>query len=408
MTLSAPSTPVKTEPFIFGDTYPMRVLLVDDQPIIAESIRGLLREHPEIDFQYCSDPTQAIEMANACKPTVILQDLVMPHVDGLILVKYFRANPETKNIPLVVLSSTEDAKVKAEAFAFGANDYLVKVPKKEELVARILYHSKNYIRFLERNYAFEKLEESQQRLKKELNEAAGYVRSLLPAELNEEIRTEWRFIPSTELGGDAFGYHWLDADHFAFYLLDVCGHGVGAALLSITVINVLRAQTLPDTDFHSPSDVLQSLNSAFPMEKHQQMFFTIWYGVFNSKKREIIYASGGHPPALLFTGESREQAKRVRLETGGVVVGGLENSVFSEATCKLGKFNTMLLFSDGVFEIQKKDENSMISFSDFVEIADNSVRKGDKVVEHIVTEISEIKGNQSFDDDFSILLLQFP
>ena len=91
------------------------------------------------------------------------------------------------------------------------------------------------------------------------------------------------FVPSVELGGDAFGYHWLDSDHFAIYLLDVCGHGVKAALLSISAMNVLRNQSLASTDFRSPTEVLAGLNKAFQMDRHNDMYFTMWYGVFDKR-----------------------------------------------------------------------------------------------------------------------------
>ena len=104
-------------------------------------------------------------------------------------------------------------------------------------------------------------------LNQELAEAADYVRTILPQPITEGgIRTDWRFVPSASLGGDAFGCHWLDNDHFAIYLIDVSGHGVGAALLSVSVMNMLRSQSLPDTDFKDPQQVLASLNVAFPGE----------------------------------------------------------------------------------------------------------------------------------------------
>src|SRR6185295_11826605 len=104
--------------------------------------------------------------------------------------------------------------------------------------------------------AYAALQLSQQRLADELAEAAAYVRSLLPAPLAGPIETEWCFHPGEQLGGDSFGYHWIDDNHFAIYLLDVCGHGVGAALLSVSVLNTLRAQTLPGVDFRQPASVL--------------------------------------------------------------------------------------------------------------------------------------------------------
>src|SRR5262249_7173106 len=150
-----------------------------------------------------------------------------------------------------------------------ANDYLVKLPDKLELIARVRYHSKGYIAQLQRNEAYRRLEESQRELAEEVAQAARYVQSLLPPPLAEgPVLADWRFVPSTQLGGDTFGYHWLDKEHMAAYLLDVCGHGVGAALLAVSVMNVLRAQALPHTDFHDPARVLEALNESFPMEKH--------------------------------------------------------------------------------------------------------------------------------------------
>ena len=113
----------------------IRVLLVDDQPMVGETVRRMLADEPGVEFRFCPDPAAAIDTANEFKPTVILQDLVMPDIDGLQLVKYFRANPATREVPLVVLSSKEDPGVKARAFALGANDYMVKLPDKLEVVA---------------------------------------------------------------------------------------------------------------------------------------------------------------------------------------------------------------------------------------------------------------------------------
>ena len=125
---------------------------------------------------------------------------------------------------MIVLSTKEEATTKAKAFAVGANDYLVKLPDRIELLARIRYHSKGYINLLERNEAYRALAESQQRLADEIDSAAKYVQSLLPAKIQDgPVRTDWQFIPSTALSGDTFGYHWLDERHFAFYLIDVVG-----------------------------------------------------------------------------------------------------------------------------------------------------------------------------------------
>ncbi len=144
----------------------------------------------------------------------------------------------------------------------------------------------------------DELLKAQMRLATEQDEAAEYLRSLLPARLDGRVRTDWQFISSSQLGGDLFGYHALDDRRLAIYLLDVCGHGVGASLLSMAVHSTLRRQALGDTDFTRPDQVLAALNRAFPMEEHHEKFFTIWYGVHDCEQNELRYAVGGHPPAL--------------------------------------------------------------------------------------------------------------
>jgi signal transduction histidine kinase len=144
--------------------YSTMVLLIDDQAIVAQAVRRLLADLPDIDLHYCADPMDAIREANRIKPSVILQDLVMPSIDGLDLVGHFRANPGTADVPIIVLSAEDNAAVKSRAFAVGANDYLVKLPDKIELIARIRYHSRAYIAQLQRDDAFRALRESQQQL----------------------------------------------------------------------------------------------------------------------------------------------------------------------------------------------------------------------------------------------------
>jgi adenylate cyclase len=130
------------------------VLLIDDQSIIAEAIRRMLSTEPDISFHYCNDPTHALKAAHSCQPTVILQDLVMPQMEGLLLVEFLRSKDSVCcHTPLIVLSSKEDPVIKAKVFELGANDYLIKLPDARELIARIRYHSNAYINLLRRQEA---------------------------------------------------------------------------------------------------------------------------------------------------------------------------------------------------------------------------------------------------------------
>lgn len=386
-------------------SFPIKVLLIDDQSFVAEVVTRMLHD-PQVEVQYCSQPTEALQRALSFKPTVILQDLVMPECDGLTLVKAFRAHSETRDVPIIVLSSQEEPQTKAEAFALGANDYIVKLPDQIELVARIRYHSNSYIRLLERNEAFKRLEQSQQVLNAELAEAAAYVRSLLPPFLNGPvIDTDWKFIPSTQLGGDAFGYHWLDETHFVIYLLDVCGHGVGAALHSISIVNLLRAQTLTQVDFYDPSSVLRALNRTFQMEDHHNMFFTIWYGIYHRNTRQLRYATGGHPPAILIRRKAEESHFQL-LRTPGLVIGAFEDESFVNGETTLQAGDHLYLFSDGAYEVMQPDGNLWPFFS-FVDLLVKLTTKEEKPLDTLIITLQQLQGQQNFADDFSIIRALF-
>src|SRR5476651_2303322 len=144
--------------------FKVRVLLVDDQLIIVEAVRRMLSDQPDIEFHYVTDSTLAVQTALQLQPTVILQDLVMPDIDGFGVIKLYREEEALRNVPVIVLSAKEDPKLKAYSFAVGANDYVVKLPDRLELLARIRYHSNAHISRLQRDQAFRFLRESQKNL----------------------------------------------------------------------------------------------------------------------------------------------------------------------------------------------------------------------------------------------------
>ena len=384
----------------------IKVLLVDDQPIVAEAVRRMLEPESDIDFHYCNSAAEALGVAKELSPTIILQDLVMPDIDGLLLLKFYRANAVTRDIPVVVLSSQEEAVTKAKAFELGASDYLVKLPNRIELVARVRHQSRGYIHLLERNEAFQSLRESQATLAEDVAQAEKYVTSLLPEKMStDSVVTDWTFIPSSKLGGDSFGYHWIDDDHLACYLLDVCGHGVRAALMSVSAMNVLRAESLPGCDFRNVSQVLSALNNAFLMDQHNQMYFTIWYGVYHKKTRELNYSGAGHPPALLISGPPDAPTRCQQLESQGPINGVIEDLTYDAVTVSVEPGARLYLYSDGVSELHKPDE-SMWTFQEFLKAMAAPLAVGESALERIRTTGQTIQGGMPFLDDFSILELR--
>ena len=386
------------------------VLLVDDQAIIGEALRRMLAPEKDIVFHFCSDPTKAVETGNRINPTVILQDLVMPQIDGLSLVKLFRANPKTSQTPMIVLSTKEEPKIKAEAFSLGANDYLVKLPDRIELIARIRYHSKGYINLLQRDEAYRKLSASQAQMKADVEQASHYVQSLLPkpTTAGAKVRADWRFVPCDALGGDTFGYHWIDDRYFAIFLLDVCGHGVGAALLSVSAMNVLRSQSLPNTDFRKPDEVLNALNEAFRMEDHNDMYFTMWYGVYDAQLRKLHYSGGGHPPALLFKpGSGGPLNLPVELESQGPMVGAIDGMTYPAQTVDVPHGGRLIVYSDGVFELQMPS-GDMWHYPEYVNFMAQPPTPNVSEMDRLMLHARSLRGGvETFEDDFSIVEIDF-
>ena len=246
-------------------------------------------------------------------------------------------------------------------------------------------------------HMLETLEQTQDRLVSELGEATSYVRSLLPSPLTGSIETHWCYLPCSHLGGDGFGYHWLDSNTLAIYLLDVSGHGVGAALLSISVLNVLRNQLLADTDFHDPSAVLEGLNRAFPMTRNNEKYFTIWCAVYHEPSRSLTYASGGHHAAVLVSNPD----KGFHLQTGGPVIGALPDLKYPSARIEVPSPATLYVFSDGVYEIARP-EGSWQSWEEFSQF----LQDNHPSVETIVGRMREQHGIEDFEDDFSLLRIR--
>jgi serine phosphatase RsbU (regulator of sigma subunit) len=237
----------------------------------------------------------------------------------------------------------------------------------------------------------------------ELKRATKYVMAMMPTPVTDgSIRTSWKFIPSLQLGGDAFGYHWIDKDSFAIYLLDVSGHGIGSALHSVSILNIIKNLALPDTDFKKPDEVIKALYKAFIMKNYNELFFTIWYGVYSVSQRELSYSSAGQHPALLFCNDTEP----IELFTSNPLIGIFEYENILTDKQKISPDSVLLIFSDGAFEI-KIDKKKYMSFNDFKEYLINNYSDKPDDIEDIYNYVKELNRNDNLDDDFSFLKVKF-
>jgi len=205
--------------------------------------------------------------------------------------------------------------------------------------------------------AYDTLRTTQEALNAELANAVDYVMSLLPRPITEErLSADWFMVTSAQLGGDGLGYHWIDSERFAFYLLDVSGHGVKSALLAVSIIDTLRTCGLADTDWNDPGAVLRALNRVYFSQSHDHLYFTIWYGIADLAHGTLRYAGGGHPPAVL----RAAGCKTPKLAASGPPVGCFGHANYPTLEVPLLLPTELYLFSDGVFETRRQQETASL------------------------------------------------
>lgn len=237
--------------------------------------------------------------------------------------------------------------------------------------------------------------------------AVAYIQALLPQPLQDgPVRAEWRLVPSALLGGDAFGYRWLDDDHsrFALFLLDVSGHGVGSALLAASAANLLRAQgSLGGVDPADPAKVLSSLNAVFPSDEQDGLFFSFWYGVYEPAGRTLRFASAGHHPAYL-TGEASALQP---LATRAPAIGMSPAARFRVDQAVVPPGGRLYLFSDGAFELTMPDGRAG-GISDLLALLAAPSIPGTSEPDRVFEALRELNGRRPFEDDVSLLSFDFP
>lgn len=245
--------------------------------------------------------------------------------------------------------------------------------------------------------------EREDELSREISKARTYVEALLPAPVPAgPIRTDWFHRPSLQLGGDVFNYDVLDDEHVVAYLIDVSGHGVSAAMHSVSVLNVLRQRALPGTDFRDPAQVLTSLNAMFPMDAHDGMYFTIWYGVYSATRRELIFASGGHHPAYLHS----QGQPLTALRTKGRIIGALPESNYAADKVAVPSGAVLYLFSDGAFEITDA-AGQQCTLADFLPLLGSERAGSPGETGEIYRGVRARAKPGPLDDDFSLLAVGF-
>jgi sigma-B regulation protein RsbU (phosphoserine phosphatase) len=377
----------------------IQILVIDDDLVMQMILKNTLQAQ-NYEVIVAKNGKEGISFAKQYQPALIICDWMMPDIDGLEVCRQIKLEDKLSSTIFILLTSKGAVEVKVQALDNGADDFLSKPIDKTELIASV----RAGLRIYQLN---KDLQRQKQLLEAELAEAGDYIQSLLPLPLKGDVNITAEFIPSSQLGGDCYDFYWLDPDHLAIYLIDTSGHGVGSALLSISILNLLRSQSFGKEKFYEPSAIMIELNRAFQMSQHNGRYFTMWYGVYERSQRKLIYANAGHPQGILISG-TPENPQIQELPSLDMPIGFFPDVDYASSELLIAPDSKLFICSDGIFEVLQENDKiwGMPKFFDYLvekfslseEISTNS----------ILQKIQSETPNAKFGDDVSLLQIHFP
>lgn len=367
------------------------VVLIEQDPIVRRRIKHDLTQAGHY-VEIAKSLDKGAKLLDGSSPALILLDWDLEGSDRFL--KKLRCIPQLSNTFITCLGHRTNVTDRVCALNMGADEFLSKPIVGAELLAKVRAGLR--IHQLQNDLALRN-----QTLEAELEEATCYMRSQLPAPMGNPIAIDFRFIPSQHLGGDCFDYFWICDRTLALYLLDVSGHGMGATLMAIGILNDIR-QHSHGIDLRDPAKVLEHLNQRVQITAQHSKYLTIWYGVYDVGDRQLTYASAGHPPALL--SPAADQPLQL-LKTPGLPIGLFADSQYQNAIAPITPDSTLFLFSDGVYEFPDRDGKiwGLAAFQSLIQNAQRQQLPLDALLQCLRMSCAAPK----FMDDLSLLRVSF-
>jgi sigma-B regulation protein RsbU (phosphoserine phosphatase) len=393
---------------------PASILVVDDTPANLQVLAGMLKDR---GYKVRPVPSGRLALLAARRdpPDLILLDINMPVMNGYELCEHLKADNKLKGIPIIFISALTEQLDKVKAFAIGGVDYLTKPFQMEELHARVETHLKLRRLQVELEDTNARLAKANARMSHDLKAAAKIQETFLPREIPRVPGADfaWIYQPCDELGGDGLNIIPLGGQQVGLYILDVSGHGVASALLSVTLSRLLSPLSEPSSilirkrdvgdgfDITPPVEVAARLNRLFPFDSITGQFATMVYGILNVASGEFRYISAGHPgPVHLPSG-----TEPVILESQGFPI-GLGNEAYEERTVRLGAGDRLYLYSDGVTEAQNL-AGEQVGDARLLEVIGRGRSKPlRESVAMLLGEVTRWRGSEKPRDDMSILAIE--
>lgn len=358
-----------------------------------------------------SDGETSSQMTACQQPDLVVLDIRLPGRDGFQICAELKLDECTRHIPVILLSSTLAAEEKMRGLRLGAVDCITKPCDWAEVAAQVcsqLELGRVRSELVLTNFD---LLAAQAQHQAELKAAAAVQKSLLPrlqTERFKDLSISWRFSPLDQVGGDLLGYAWPDEDHLAAYVVDVCGHGLPAAMMT-AAISISLAPSVAASDrlqlkqriAFSPKEMLEKLDREYPIERFDRPF-TISYLVLNRKSGEFRCSRAGHPMPIIL----RDTGEVELIEAGGTMIGLNRMLSFEEGVGRLNPGDSILLYSDGVTECRNLHETYGLERLCGV-LRRSSGCLPEVLCDNIMADLLDFNSGSAMQDDSTILALSY-
>jgi len=390
-----------------------RIFIVDDNLVNRKLLSGILKKEG-YELLEAEDGEAAVDLALKETPDLILLDIMMPKKDGFEVCEALKKDDRSAHIPIIFLSAKTQVEDKIRGLELGGADYVTKPFDRGEVLARVKAQLSIARLTRELMEANEELRQKQRRLNEDLEAAAGIQQSLLPQETPDmkNVAIAWRFMPCESIGGDIFNVVALDESRWAIYMLDVSGHGVPSALVTVSASQMLHPQRgllvkktitpSPCTEIRGPGEVLGLLDQEYPIERFNK-YFTITYLILDVNEALIHYSNAAHPYPILM----RRDGTLELLDKGGTIIGLGGVIPFEEGQKQVEPGDKLVIYTDGIVDYQDK-EGEFFGQERFHDVLHQlRGRPIAEVVDGVIDAIMDYGDHHSPQDDITLLGLEF-
>jgi sigma-B regulation protein RsbU (phosphoserine phosphatase) len=373
------------------------ILIVDDTPINIGVISGALKDSFATKVATSGEKALAIASGKE-KPDLILLDILMPEMDGYEVCRRLKADPDTRDIPVIFLTSQTEAEDETKGFEVGAVDYIHKPFSAAVVKARVRTH-------LMLREAHAVIAQQLVEINTELEMARQIQLSILPRSTPKITGMDIvaRYIPMTSVAGDFYDFIVVDERHVGILIADVSGHGLPAALIASMLQVALTAQARHVSE---PGKVLAGLNQAL-CGKFQHNFVTAAYVYVDLEKNIMNYGGAGHPPLLLWRKSTGSSSQLIE---NGLVMGQFEEATYDSLQIPIEPGDRFFLYTDGILETcnPAQEEFGTDRFMQFMD-TNNKLPAGpfaDALLLELARWLEQPPG-EGHKDDISLLAVDF-